>query len=261
MYAAAAAGIDPQRVISAALSMFNHAIASTLSMDMDIFMHLEASASVGALTHQHNALARKADVYKSFHTLPVMLDVGTSNQKLLQDPLFVDFIFFHLNGNWTALGLREPRLEGEEYPSIVDEFMEAVHTRCPKAIVQGTAGVALAGLLGTVRAQGRPLSDFVKQKIVLVGDGSAGFGVLSMAVQAVSRMAGSSETAANYSLVLTEDCPRASHELKKRETYNGHLVNCDTWMNIHLRECRMVTGFSECQNATFVGILSSLSSR
>jgi len=34
------------------------------------------------------------------------------------------------------LGLRQPRLEGEEYLSIVDEFMEAVHARWPKAIVQ-----------------------------------------------------------------------------------------------------------------------------
>ncbi|XP_057723735.1 NAD-dependent malic enzyme 59 kDa isoform, mitochondrial-like isoform X1 [Arachis stenosperma] len=53
---------------------------------------------------------------------PVMLDVGTSNQKLLEDRLY--------------LGLRQPRLEGEEYLSIVDEFMEAVHARWPKAIVQ-----------------------------------------------------------------------------------------------------------------------------
>lgn len=37
--------------------------------------------------------------------------------------------------------------------------------------LQGTAGVALAGLLGTVRAQGLPLSDFAKQKIVVVGAG------------------------------------------------------------------------------------------
>ncbi|KAL9245339.1 hypothetical protein vseg_019002 [Gypsophila vaccaria] len=138
--------------------------------------------------------------------LPVMLDVGTNNQKLLEDRLY--------------LGLRQPRLEGEEYIAIVDEFMEAIHTRWPKAIVQfedfqmkwafetleryrnkfcmfnddiqGTAGVALAGLLGSVRAQGRPLTDFVKQKIVVVGAGSAGLGVLNMAVRAVSRMAGAS---------------------------------------------------------------------
>ncbi|CAH9097026.1 unnamed protein product [Cuscuta europaea] len=138
--------------------------------------------------------------------LPVMLDVGTNNQKLLEDHLY--------------LGLRQPRLEGEEYLSIVDEFMEAVHARWPKAVVQfedfqakwafetlyryrkrfcmfnddiqGTAGVALAGLLGTVRAQGRPLTDFANQKIVVVGAGSAGLGVLNMAMQAVSRMSGPS---------------------------------------------------------------------
>ncbi|KAF8026596.1 hypothetical protein BT93_F3167 [Corymbia citriodora subsp. variegata] len=150
--------------------------------------------------------------------LPVMLDVGTNNQKLLEDRLY--------------LGLRQPRLEGEEYLEIVDEFMEAVFTRWPKAIVQfedfqfkwafetlqryrtkfcmfnddiqGTAGVALAGLLGTVRAQGRPLTDFVKQKIVVVGAGSAGLGVLKQAVQAVSRMAGNSEAAANSQFYLLD---------------------------------------------------------
>ncbi|KAG6749479.1 hypothetical protein POTOM_046529 [Populus tomentosa] len=152
--------------------------------------------------------------------LPVMLDVGTNNQKLLEDPLY--------------LGLRQPRLEGEEYLSIVDEFMEAVHTRWPKAIVQfedfqmkwafetlqryrkrfcmfnddvqGTAGVALAGLLGSVRAQGRPLSDFVNQKIVVVGAGSAGLGVLTMAIQALSRMSGNNEmTAKNQCYLLDKD--------------------------------------------------------
>nr|ANW46673.1 NAD-dependent malic enzyme [Annona cherimola] len=139
--------------------------------------------------------------------LPVMLDVGTNNEKLLKDNLY--------------LGLRQPRLEGDEYLSIVDEFMEAVFTRWPKAIVQfedfqmkwafetlqryrrkfcmfnddiqGTAGVALAGLLGAVRAQGRPVKDFVKQKIVVVGAGSAGIGVLNMAKHAVLRMMGSCE--------------------------------------------------------------------
>lgn len=143
--------------------------------------------------------------------LPIMLDVGTNNKKLLDNPLY--------------LGVRQQRLEGDEYRAIVDEFIEAVYTRWPRAIVQfedfqmkwafetlhryrnkfcmfnddiqGTAGVALAGLLGAVRAQNRPLSDFVKQKIVVVGAGSAGIGVLSTAKQAVARMTGNNETAAH----------------------------------------------------------------
>ncbi|XP_047157368.1 NAD-dependent malic enzyme 59 kDa isoform, mitochondrial [Vigna umbellata] len=150
--------------------------------------------------------------------LPVMLDVGTNNQKLLEDRLY--------------LGLRQPRLEGEEYLSIVDEFMEAVHARWPKAIVQfedfqmkwafetleryqkrfcmfnddiqGTAGVALAGLLGTVRAQGRPLTDFVNQKIVVVGAGSAGLGVLKMAIKAVAKISGCSDLAAKSLFYLID---------------------------------------------------------
>ncbi|CAL5331155.1 unnamed protein product [Camellia sinensis] len=115
------------------------------------------------------------------------------------------------------LGLQQPWLEGEEYLSIVDEFMEAIHTRWPKAIVQfedfqmkwaferlqryqkrfcmfnndiqGTAGVALAGLLGTVRAQDLPLTDFVDQKIVVVGAGR-GLVFLTWLHKAVSRMTG-----------------------------------------------------------------------
>nr|KJB18393.1 hypothetical protein B456_003G050500 [Gossypium raimondii] len=148
-----------------------------------------------------------------------MLDVGTNNLKLIEDPFY--------------LGLRQPRLEGEEYLSIIDEYIEAVLTRWPKAIVQfedfqmkwafetlkryrerfcmfnddvqGTAGVALAGLLGTVRAQGRSLDDFPNHKIVVVGAGSAGLGVLSMAVQVVVRMTGNAETAAQNFFLLDKD--------------------------------------------------------
>ncbi|XP_068634067.1 NAD-dependent malic enzyme 62 kDa isoform, mitochondrial-like isoform X2 [Aristolochia californica] len=141
--------------------------------------------------------------------LPVMIDVGTNNEKLLKDPLY--------------LGLQEKRLDGEEYLSVIDEFMEAVFTRWPNVIVQfedfqskwafkllqryrdtyrmfnddvqGTAGVAIAGLLGAVRAQGRPMIDFPKQKIVVAGAGSAGIGVLNAARTTMARMLGNNESA------------------------------------------------------------------
>lgn len=51
-----------------------------------------------------------------------MIDVGTNNEALLEDPLY--------------LGLQQHRLEGEEYLSIIDEFMEAVFIRWPHVIVQ-----------------------------------------------------------------------------------------------------------------------------
>nr|DAD47565.1 TPA_asm: hypothetical protein HUJ06_017502 [Nelumbo nucifera] len=141
--------------------------------------------------------------------LPVMIDVGTNNEMLLKHPLY--------------LGLQQHRLDGEEYLSVIDEFMEAVFTRWPNVIVQfedfqskwafkllqryrhtyrmfnddvqGTAGVAIAGLLGAVRAQGKPMIDFPKQKIVLAGAGSAGIGVANTACNTMARMLGNSESA------------------------------------------------------------------
>lgn len=141
--------------------------------------------------------------------LPVMIDVGTNNEKLLKDPLY--------------LGLQQHRLDGDEYLSVIDEFMEAVFTRWPNVIVQfedfqskwafdllqryrniyrmfnddvqGTAGVAIAGLLGAVRAQGRPMIDFPKQKIVVAGAGSAGIGVVNAARKTMARMLGNNESA------------------------------------------------------------------
>ncbi len=47
--------------------------------------------------------------------LPVVIDVGTNNERLLNDPNY--------------LGLKEPRLEGEEYYEIMDEFMAAIKLR------------------------------------------------------------------------------------------------------------------------------------
>lgn len=141
--------------------------------------------------------------------LPVMIDVGTNNEKLLNDPLY--------------LGLQERRLDGDEYISVIDEFMEAVFTRWSNVVVQfedfqskwafrllqryrenyrmfnddvqGTAGVAIAGLLGAVRAQGRPLIDFPKLRIVVAGAGSAGVGVLNAARKTMARMLGNTESA------------------------------------------------------------------
>jgi malate dehydrogenase (oxaloacetate-decarboxylating)(NADP+) len=129
-------------------------------------------------------------------TLPIMLDVGTNNPDLLQDPLY--------------LGLAEPRLRGAAYDDLVEEFVTAVQEVFPKAClqfedfgntnafrllhryrdractfnddIQGTAGVTLAGLISSEKLTGLPLA---QQKILFLGAGEAGIGIGDLIVEAL----------------------------------------------------------------------------
>jgi len=130
------------------------------------------------------------------YTLPVMLDVGTNNEKLLNDPMY--------------MGLRQKRVEPAEYNEFIDLFIQAVKRRWPEAIIQfedfaqpnampilqryrdqvccfnddiqGTAAVTVGTLLAACRSKGSQLKD---QKVVFVGAGSAGCGI---AEQIISQM-------------------------------------------------------------------------
>jgi len=121
------------------------------------------------------------------YLLPVVLDVGTNNETLLEDPLY--------------LGLRQHRVRGDEYMAFVDEFVSAVQQLYPKCCIQwedfanfnavpilarykeaictfnddiqGTAGVALAGIHGALRLTGQKLTD---QRFLFLGGGSAANG-------------------------------------------------------------------------------------
>jgi len=160
----------------------------------------------------------KLDLYVAaggFHprrVLPVVIDVGTNNSKLKDDPRY--------------LGDRADRLEGEEYYSLIDEFMAAIKLRWPKALIQfedfqskhavkllarykreylmfnddiqGTAATVLAGLYGAMRVKGEELKD---QTIVVAGAGSACSGVVLTIRNALNKRHGVALDDMNFFIV------------------------------------------------------------
>jgi len=161
-----------------------------------------------------------------WQTLPLSLDVGTDNRSLLDDDLY--------------LGYRAPRLRGPEYASLVDELVHAIRRRFPRALlqwedfkknnamrlleryrrelpsfnddIQGTAAVAVAGIVAATRVTEIPLPE---QRVVLLGAGAAGVGIARLIRYTLARagVAGETLTLATASLdsrgLLVDDQPIA----------------------------------------------------
>jgi len=140
------------------------------------------------------------------HCLPILLDVGTDNEALLQSPIYI--------------GWQHHRVRGQEYDEFIESFVNAVQRRWPNILlqwedfagenairilgryrdrlctfnddIQGTAAVTTGALFAAVNATGVPLRD---QKIAMFGSGSAGVGIIALLIAAMQEQ-GHSETEA-----------------------------------------------------------------
>jgi malate dehydrogenase (oxaloacetate-decarboxylating) len=147
-------------------------------------------------------------------TLPILLDVGSDNQELLNDPLY--------------LGWRHERVRGKDYDDFIDAFVTAVKRKFPRVLlqwedfskhnaprlleryrdelctfnddIQGTGAVTVAGLLAATKVMRTKLGE---QHIVILGAGSAAIGISDQIVAAMMAE-GSAELEARLKLWLVD---------------------------------------------------------
>jgi malate dehydrogenase (oxaloacetate-decarboxylating)(NADP+) len=141
--------------------------------------------------------------------MPVMLDVGTDNERLLNDPLYN--------------GIEQRRERGAAYDELVEEFITAANEVFPGVLIQledfgnsnafrflkhyrdraclfnddiqGTGAVAVAGIIAALRITGGELSD---QKLLFLGAGEAGIGIADVFVAALMEQGLSAEQAREH---------------------------------------------------------------
>lgn len=144
--------------------------------------------------------------------LPILIDFGTDNHELLDDPLY--------------LGLRQPRPQQEEVDPFIDEFVDAVQQQfkdccihfedwrgvdafhylaryrdkvcCFNDDIQGTGSVVVAGLFNAMRIANQSLKD---QRVLFLGAGSAAIGIADMITSAM-KLEGLTDEQANDSIWL-----------------------------------------------------------
>lgn len=175
--------------------------------------------------------------------LPVMLDMGTNNEKLLNDPMY--------------LGIKEKRMTGNAYLSLVDEFVNEVQKKYPKVLIQfedfltpnayqllniyrnkvlcfnddieGTAAVVLAGIFASIRISKLQFKDL---RIMFLGAGSAATGIGDL-IYAAFREAGLGEEEARQRLWFNDSKGLIVRGRENLKSHNLSYAHDEDEMSFH----------------------------
>lgn len=190
--------------------------------------------------------------------LPITIDVGTNNEELLNDPLYI--------------GLLQTRLRGEVYDELIDEFIWAVQDVFPGALIQfedfsnqnafrllrkyqdqvctfnddiqGTASVTLAGIYSAIRITGQKLTD---QKILFQGAGEAGVGIANLIVSALEAE-GMSHDEAKRKCWLVDS---KGLVVKSRDNLQDHKL---TYAHDHKRVSSLISAMETLKPTILIGV-------
>lgn len=177
-------------------------------------------------------------------TLPIILDVGTNNQQMLEDPLY--------------LGWRKSRIDGAEYNTFIDLFITHIKQKFSHVLlqwedfarphaqpllhryrkevcsfnddIQGTAAVVLAAVYSATKLSKSSLKD---QRFVVLGGGSAGIGICNQIVKALVNEEGMSEEAARDLFYVVDKQGLLHSEMKyldsNQKTFAQSLQKFQKW--------------------------------
>lgn len=175
--------------------------------------------------------------------IPIQLDVGTDNEQLLNDPLY--------------LGARHKRIRGKEYFDFIDQFAQSVKALFPNAMLhwedlardnaltilekyrhslcnfnddmQGTGAVTLAAILAGVRASETPLE---QHRVVIFGAGTAGIGIAEQIFSAFTRQGLSEEEARKHFWLIDRNgliTDRFNHYSPQQKKYARTSFELKNW--------------------------------
>ncbi len=201
-------------------------------------------------------------------TLPILLDVGTNKEELLQDELY--------------LGWRHSRVIGADYDRFIDRFVKAIKKRYPKVLlqwedfgkdharllldryrnqilsfnddIQGTAAVSLAAILAGLKETKQKLID---QKIAILGAGSAGTGIADLIVQAMKAQ-GLSEEEARGRIYMVDrnglihfNTPKVNEAQRPYSQPHQHLMN---WKAANFDHITMAEVIANAHPSILIGV-------